>query len=193
VSADRPNRYLQQIPLPGLDDARQGYRGPAVSKLVGISYRQLDYWTTTGLVRASVRDAGGSGTQRLYAFDDIVQLRLIKRLLDTGVGLQRIRAAIEYIRDRGLSLRDVTLVSDGSTVYALDDSRQLIDLLQRGQGVFAIAVQPVLDQTEADVTLLPSERVAPVQAGEELQTAGETATGTAGGPPAATGTDGAAT
>lgn len=162
MSADRPNRYLQQIPLPGLADARQGYRGPAVSKLVGISYRQLDYWTTTGLVRASVRDAGGSGTQRLYAFDDIVQLRLIKRLLDTGVGLQRIRSAIEYIRDRGLSLQDVTLVSDGSTVYALDDSRQLIDLLQRGQGVFAIAVQPVLDQTEADVTSLPSERVAPL-------------------------------
>jgi len=146
------------VTLPGLDDVRSGYRGPAVCKVVGVSYRQLDYWTTTGLVRASVRPAGGSGSQRLYGFDDIVQLKVIKSLLDTGISLQRIRAAIEFVRDRGLSLREVTLASDGTTVYALDNQQDLIDLLQRGQGVFAIAVSPVYDQTEAEVTELPSER-----------------------------------
>ena len=157
MSSTRPSPHLQQIPLPGLDDRRSGYRGPAVCKIVGISYRQLDYWTTTSLVRASVRDAVGSGSQRLYGFEDIVQLKLIKRLLDTGVGLQRIRAAIEFIRDQGLSLRNITLVSDGAGVYALDDGQQLVDLLQRGQGVFAIAVPPVYAETEAEVTSLPSE------------------------------------
>lgn len=158
MNAARKDRSAEQIPLPGLDDTRFGYRGPAVCKMVGITYRQLDYWTTTGLVRASVRDAVGSGSQRLYGFDDIVQLKLIRRLLDAGVSLKRIRSAVDFVRDRGLSLRDVTLVSDGSTVYALDDSRQLIDLLQQGQGVFAIAVSPVYAETEAEVLHLPSER-----------------------------------
>ena len=157
----RPNRYLRDIPLPGLDEGLVGYRGPAVCKIVGISYRQLDYWTTTGLVTPSVRGAEGSGSQRLYAFDDIVQLKVIKNLLDTGVSLQRIRAAIDFVRDRGLSLQHVTLMSDGETVYALDDQREIIDLIQKGQGVFAIAVDPVYAEVEAQVTHLPGERAYP--------------------------------
>jgi DNA-binding transcriptional MerR regulator len=158
MESSRAARSARQEALPGLGDERPGYRGPAVCKLLGISYRQLDYWTTTGLVRASVRDAGGSGSQRLYGFEDIVQLKLIKRLLDAGVGLKKIRAAIDVVRDHGMSLGDVTLVSDGTRVYALDDQRHLIDLLQGGQGVFAIAVQPVVAETEAQVVALPSER-----------------------------------
>ena len=158
MESSRSPRSVRQESLPGLGDDRPGYRGPQVCKVVGISYRQLDYWTTTGLVRASVRDAVGSGTQRLYGFDDIVQLKLVKRLLDAGVSLQKIRTAVDVVRDRGLSLRDVTLVSDGEHVYALDDQRQLIDLLQGGQGVFAIAVNPVYVETEAQVVDLPSER-----------------------------------
>lgn len=171
MSVPRPDRQLRQSPLPGLGDVRSGYRGPAVCRTVGITYRQLDYWTTTGLVRASVRDAGGSGTQRLYGFDDIVQLKLIKRLLDAGVDLRRIRKAVAFVREQGLSLGDVTLVSDGATVYAIDDGRQLIDLLQRGQGVFAIAVPPLVAETEAEVVRLPSERVEPVAdtSGEQEQ------------------------
>lgn len=158
----RENRYLRDIPLPGLEDAQPGYRGPAVCKIVAISYRQLDYWTTTGLVTPSVRDADGSGSQRLYAFEDIVQLKVIKSLLDAGVSLQRIRAALEFVREGNLSLRNLTLLSDGSKVYALDDNQQVIDLLGRGQGVFAIAVAPVYESVEAEVTQLPSERAYPI-------------------------------
>jgi len=179
VVSPRPNRYLQQIALPGLDDVRSGYRGPAVCKVVGISYRQLDYWTTTDLIRASVRDAGGSGTQRLYGFDDIVQLKLIKRLLDTGISLKRIRSAIDFIRDRGLSLQDITLVSDGAGVYALDDQRDLIDLVQKGQGVFAIAVSPVYAETEAQVTELHAERAVPADTPLPSDVVGQPDQGTA--------------
>lgn len=163
--ADQPqpmgNRYLRDIPLPGLEDGPTGYRGPAVCQIVGISYRQLDYWTTTGLVRASIRDAAGSGSQRLYSFTDVVELRVIKSLLDTGISLQRIRAAIEFVRVRGLDLRAITLISDGRQVYAVDDQREIIDLLSRGQGVFAIALQPVVADVEARITALPAERAAP--------------------------------
>lgn len=155
----RENRYLRDIPLPGLEDSQPGYRGPAVCKIVDITYRQLDYWTTTGLVTPSVRDADGSGSQRLYGFEDIVQLKVIKSLLDAGVSLQRIRAALEFVREQGLSLRNLTLLSDGSKVYALDDNQQVIDLLGRGQGVFAIAVEPVYQAVEAEVTRLPAEQV----------------------------------
>lgn len=165
MSATRPNRYLRDIPLPGMDEGLAGYRGPAVCRVVGISYRQLDYWATTGLVEPSIRDAEGSGSQRLYSFEDIVTLKVIKSLLDTGVSLQRIRKAIEYVRDRGLSLRHITLMSDGDTVYAVDDDQDVIDLLHRGQGVFAIAIDPLYAQMESEVTALTAERAYPAESG----------------------------
>lgn len=149
----------------------EGYRGPAVCKIVGITYRQLDYWARTELVNPSVRRADGSGTQRLYSFEDIVQLRVVKRLLDTGVSLQRVRLAIDEIRDRGRSPADVTLVSDGSSVFMVDDNAQVIDLLQRGQGVFAIALGPVVEELRGEVTAFPTEPAHPVAAGDEFRAA----------------------
>ena len=98
----------------------QGFRGPTVCKLVGITYRQLDYWARTNLVTPSVRPADGSGSQRLYGFGDLVELRIIKRLLDAGVSLQRIREAIAHLRAETPdgSLSDLTLMSDDSRIYA---------------------------------------------------------------------------
>lgn len=136
-----------------------GYRGPTVCKIVDITYRQLDYWARTELVTPSVRGAEGSGTQRLYSFDDIVALRVVKRLLDTGVSLQKVRQAIDELRRRGQGLADSMLVSDGVSVYAVDDGDELIDLLKKGQGVFAISVAPVVDELRGEVTAFPSERV----------------------------------
>ena len=141
-------------------DEVAGYRGPIVTRIVGISYRQLDYWARTGLVEPSYRRAEGSGTQRLYSFDDIVRLRVVKRLLDTGVSLQKVRLAVEELRSRGGSLDGTTLVSDGSTVYAVDDDASLLDLLKRGQAVFALDLDPVVDQLRGEVAAFPTERVA---------------------------------
>src|SRR5438034_11038595 len=76
-----------------------GYRGPQVCKIVGITYRQLDYWARTDLIRPSIADARGSGTQRRYSYRDLVELKVIKSLLDAGVSLQSARRAIEYLRD----------------------------------------------------------------------------------------------
>jgi len=124
----------------------EGYRVPEVCKLVGISYRQLDYWARTGLVTPSVRDAGGSGTQRLYSFKDLVILRVIKKLLDTGVSLQRIRKAVDYLRTHlKAEPSGVTLMSDGNRIYAASSPEDVVDLLQKGQGVFAIALDRVWD------------------------------------------------
>ncbi|HYJ75733.1 MAG TPA: MerR family transcriptional regulator, partial [Kineosporiaceae bacterium] len=86
--------------LPVLDE-QVGYRGPIACRAAGITYRQLDYWARTGLVEPSVRPATGSGTQRLYSFRDILVLKVVKRLLDTGVSLQQIRVAVTHLRERG--------------------------------------------------------------------------------------------
>jgi DNA-binding transcriptional MerR regulator len=161
-----------QLVLDLPSDDRPGYRGPAVCEVVGITYRQLDYWARTDLVSPSIQNAKGSGTQRLYSFEDIVRLRVIKRLLDAGVSLERIRAALDELSRQGRALADVTLASDGRTVYAIDDDRQLLDLLQRGQGVFAIAVDPLIDELRGEVSVLPSTP------GIAARTAAEAADGT---------------
>ena len=131
-----------------------GYRAPLVCRLVGISYRQLDYWARTDLIKPSVQDARGSGSQRLYSFPDVVQLKVIKRLLDAGMSLKRIRQAVEILRQQLRSerpLADVTLLSDGSTIYAATSADEVIDVFRRGQGVFGIAVGPVQDELEGEL------------------------------------------
>ena len=129
----------------------QGYRVPEVCRIVGISYRQLDYWARTGLVRPSVQDAGGSGTQRLYSFQDLLQLKVVKSLLDAGVALQQIRRAIDYLRETKQSLSGVTLMSDGRRIYTPDSPEAVVDLLSKGQGVFAIAVDKVWTDLEGSL------------------------------------------
>jgi DNA-binding transcriptional MerR regulator len=140
-------------------DADSGYRGPTACRAAGITYRQLDYWARTGLVEPSVRNPTGSGTQRLYGFRDILVLKVVKRLLDTGVSLQQIRVAIEHLRERGVEdLAQITLMSDGASVYECTSADEVIDLVQGGQGVFGIAVGRVWREVEGELAHLPSER-----------------------------------
>jgi DNA-binding transcriptional MerR regulator len=135
-----------------------GFRGPIACSAAGITYRQLDYWARTGLVEPSVRPATGSGTQRLYGFRDILMLKVVKRLLDTGVSLQNIRASIDHLRSRGVQdLTNLTLMSDGVSVYACTSPDEVIDLVRGGQGVFGIAVGRVWEEVEGTLATLPME------------------------------------
>jgi DNA-binding transcriptional MerR regulator len=134
-----------------------GYRGPTACSVAGITYRQLDYWARTGLVVPSVRDASGSGTQRLYSFRDIVVLKVVKRLLDAGVSLQNIRKAIETLRQWGEEdLATMTLISDGTTVYECRSAEEVVDLLQGGQGVFGIAIGGAFKEIQGSLADLPT-------------------------------------
>jgi DNA-binding transcriptional MerR regulator len=140
-------------------DASVGYRGPTACSAAGITYRQLDYWARTELVAPSVRSAAGSGSQRLYSFKDILVLKVVKRLLDTGISLQNIRVAVEHLRERGVDdLAHITLLSDGTTVYECTSSEEVVDLLRGGQGVFGIAVSGALRELAGSLASLPSER-----------------------------------
>src|SRR4051812_34836486 len=144
---------------PGGQPAGIGYRGPTACSAAGITYRQLDYWARTGLVEPSVREASGSGTQRLYSFRDILVLRIVKKLLDAGISLQNIRTAIASLRDRGVEdLGQITLMSDGTTVYECTSTDEVVDLLQGGQAVFAIAVGRHVRDVEGSLAQLPGER-----------------------------------
>ncbi|MEY9928207.1 DNA-binding transcriptional MerR regulator [Catenulispora sp. GP43] len=133
-----------------------GYRGPTACAAAGITYRQLDYWARTGLVEPSIRSASGSGSQRLYSFRDIIALKIVKRLLDTGVSLQNIRIAVGYLRARGeADLAGVTLMSDGASVYECTSPDEVFDLVQGGQGVFGIAVDAVCREVEGTLKQFP--------------------------------------
>ncbi|MGW7519545.1 MerR family transcriptional regulator [Streptomyces sp. NPDC054796] len=165
-SAARPAAPRAQALEPQAADARGqepgevGYRGPTACSAAGITYRQLDYWARTGLVEPSIRSAYGSGSQRLYSFRDVVVLKIVKRLLDTGVSLQNIRTAVQHLRSRGMTdLAQMTLMSDGATVYECSSPDEVVDLLQGGQGVFGIAVGVVWKDVEGALSQLHGERV----------------------------------
>ena len=149
-----------------------GFRGPVAFRAAGINNRQLDYWAPTGLVVPEIRSASGSGSQRLYSFRDILILKVIKRLIDAGISLQQIRTAIEHLRKRGIQdLTQVTLMSDGVSVFECTSDDEVIDLLRGGQGVFGIALGGVWRDIEGTLAKLPAERAEldePQQVPDEL-------------------------
>ena len=107
----------------------------------------------------SIRGAAGSGSQRLYSFKDILVLKIVKRLLDTGISLQNIRVAVEHLRQRGVEdLANITLFSDGTTVYECTSAEEVVDLLQGGQGVFGIAVSGAMRELTGAIAEFPGER-----------------------------------
>lgn len=137
-----------------------GYRGTSAAAAAGISYRQLDYWDRTGLVVPSIQSATGSGSQRLYSFRDILVLKLVKRLLDTGVSLQQIRTSVEQLKAAGIAdLTNTTLMSDGARVYLCTSQDEVIDLLGQGQGVFGIAVGRLVREVEATLIDFAAEEL----------------------------------
>ena len=159
VGPDTPQQGTLFADPDGAPSDHVGYRGPTACTAAGITYRQLDYWARTGLVAPSIRSATGSGSQRLYSFKDILVLKVVKRLLDTGVSLQNIRSAVEALRLRGVDdLAGITLLSDGATVYECTSSEEVVDLLRGGQGVFGIALGGALRELVGSLAHLPSER-----------------------------------
>lgn len=147
----RPSSAAGTITQDGLG---QGFRGPQVCHVVGITYRQLDYWARTNLLRPSISDAKGSGSQRVYSYTDLVQLKVIKQLLDAGVSLRSTRRAIECLRTSGAGVSSASLViGDDRTVLA-HSGEELFDLLRGGQGVLSIVLgmERIVSEVDAAIT-----------------------------------------
>jgi DNA-binding transcriptional MerR regulator len=160
----------------------RGFRGPQVCKIVGITYRQLDYWARTDLLRPSISDARGSGSQRVYSYTDLVQLKVIKQLLDAGVSLRSTRKAIECLRSSGAGVASASLViADDRTVLA-HSGEELFDLLRGGQGVLnmVLGLQRIVSEVDAAVTEIGlsrgQEKTAPTTSREGSPTKAAAAT-----------------
>ena len=156
--------------------AEEGFRGPQVCKLVGITYRQLDYWARTDLIRPSLADAKGSGTQRRYAYTDLVELKVIKSLLDAGVSLRSARTAIEYLRTNlGEDIATASLVLNGTGSVLARTDGEIVDLVRKGQGVLNIVpLGGMVDELDAAILELPPKA-------EPAGSASPRATATGGG------------
>ena len=146
----------------GRGGGRSGFSGPQVCDIVGITYRQLDYWDRTDLLKPSLSAAQGSGTQRLYSYGDLVRLKIIKGLLEAGVKLQTARKVIESLRDdHGTNWQTANLVIDGANTVLARDGEHLVDLVRRGQGVLnVVAVGSMVEQLDAAILALAPREVA---------------------------------
>lgn len=133
--------------------ASQGFSGAETAQIVGITYRQLDYWARTDLVRPSLEDAKGSGSRRRYSYHDLLELKVIKNLLDSGLRLESVREVFSYLRDNlGEDVTQANLVINGSTAVLVQSDGELIDLVKRGQGVLnVLALAGVKDDLDASI------------------------------------------
>jgi DNA-binding transcriptional MerR regulator len=140
--------------------AQLGYSGTQTAKVVGISYRQLDYWARTDLIRPSLSDATGSGSRRAYSYNDLLELKAIKKLLDAGIKLEQVRKVFEYLRQHVTTdIAAAHIVIDGGSVM-LCDGDQLVDVLKNGQGVLnVLSLGGVRDELEADLAPIAADPV----------------------------------
>ena len=125
------------------------FRTSEVSHVVGATYNQLVYWDKTGLVSPSLRAASGRGSRRLYSVEDIFELKILMKLLNSSLPLQRIRSSFRFIRGQSRTLSSFVVLTDGRTVYFYEDYDVLVDTLKQGQAVLRIAVQDLIAEVQA--------------------------------------------
>lgn len=139
-----------------------GYSGTQAAQIAGITYRQLDYWARTNLVRPSLSDASGSGSRRRYSYRDLLELRVIKSLLDAGIKLESVREVFAYLRDHvDTDIASAHIVIQGSSVL-LCDGDELVDVVRRGQGVLnLLSLAGVKDEVDHQLITLPVDSPPP--------------------------------
>ena len=165
-----------------MDSIEDGFSGRRAAEIVGITYRQLDYWARTDLIRPSLADANGSGSRRKYSYRDLLELKVVKNLLDAGIRLESVRDAFSYLRDQlGEDVAAVNLVISGrNSVVLARSGEELVDLVRKGQGVLNILpLGGVKDEVDAAIFQLPAESGgSPAGGRRHPQTAPEVVRGT---------------
>lgn len=139
------------------------FNSKTVSKITGLSFRQIDYWDSTHFIKPSVSEASGYGSVRLYSFKDLIQLKVAKTLMDKGISLQKIRKAITYLKKNmpeiEKPLSELRFLTDGETVFVLTkDKKKIIDALKSGQLVFSIALGEIVEGLKGEILALQKER-----------------------------------
>ncbi|MBI4685306.1 MAG: MerR family transcriptional regulator [Nitrospirae bacterium] len=139
------------------------FNSKAVSKITGLSFRQIDYWDTTHFIKPTVSEASGYGSVRLYSFNDLIQLKVAKTLMDKGISLQKIRKAINYLKKNMPGIKkplvELRFLTDGETIFVLTkDKKEIIDTLKSGQLVFSIALGEIIENLKGEVIALQKEK-----------------------------------
>lgn len=136
------------------NDVKRFYSSNEVCRITGLTYKQLDYYDRTNFISPSINRAGGYGTKRMYSFNDLLKLKVIKKLLDAGVSLQKVRKTKKFLEQNEKNndaFLTLTLISDGNTVYACNSDEQIIDTLKSGQAVFGIALGKVYLNLKSEI------------------------------------------
>ena len=139
------------------------FNSKAVSKITGLSFRQVDYWDRTHFIKPTVSEASGYGSVRLYSFNDLIQLRVAKTLMDKGISLQKIRRAINYLKKNMPEIKkplsELKFLTDGETIFVLTkDKKEIIDTLKSGQLVFSIALGEIVEGLKGEIVALQREK-----------------------------------
>jgi len=140
------------------------FNSKAASRITGLSFRQIDYWDRTHFIKPSVSEASGYGSFRLYSFNDLIQLKVAKTLMDKGISLQKIRKAITYLKKNmpeiERPLAELSFLTDGETIFVLTkDRKTIIDTLKNGQLVFSIALGKIIEELKGEVSTLQKEKI----------------------------------
>lgn len=128
---------------------KQGFRTSEVAKLTGLTPRQLDHWDRTGLFRPSLAHAEGRGSARFYSFLDVVHLRVVKKLLDSGLSTKKLRKCLTFLREnlKRDSFSDLSLVTNGRDIFVVTENPSFaFDMLKNGQVVWAVDIEVVANE-----------------------------------------------
>ena len=141
----------------------EGFTAHQACKFTGCTARQLRYWDQIGLVQPTIQGTGGRpGVPRLYAFRDMVALRVVRSLLDGGMSLQRVRRSWEFLNNKaGLDkhLSEVKLVTDGQSIFKIcRRDGEVMDALRDGQMAFFVAIDDIATGVQTNVSRFTEDR-----------------------------------
>jgi predicted RNase H-like HicB family nuclease len=157
------SKYYNYISVIHSQGGAVNFNSKTVSKVTGLSFRQIDYWDRTHFIKPSVSEAAGHGSVRLYSFNDLVQMKVAKTLLDKGISLQQIRKAITYLKKNmpeiERPLAELRFLTDGESIFVLTkDKKVIIDTLKSGQLVFSIGLGGIMEDLKGEIVALQKER-----------------------------------
>jgi DNA-binding transcriptional MerR regulator len=120
------------------------YDSKTASRIVGVSLRQLQYWDEQNFLRPSVKPAEGRGTKRLYSFNDLICLKVVKDLTRHGFNLQKIRRCVKPLKENSSQTerpaQSLKYLTDGEELFVITSDRHKILAAMEHQFVLSLGI-----------------------------------------------------
>jgi DNA-binding transcriptional MerR regulator len=133
--------------------ATEIYTSSDVSRISGVSLRQLQWWDERNVV--SPRH---DGHKRIYLPQEVIEVTVIAELRRKGFSLQKIRRVLRYLqREMGKRLSEalgneseIHLLTDGKSIFLEDSQERVINILKNArQPMFLVCVSDQARRLEA--------------------------------------------